>query len=55
MSSLHLPTHIVLTEAEVPGAFLEQDLSKYKVAQLRRWLVCRGKPTKGVLAVLKAR
>lgn len=33
---------IELTDADIPGAHLEEPLDSHNVAALRWWLVCRG-------------
>ena len=33
---------VVLTEKDVPGAYLSKDPSEYTVPMLKRWLECHG-------------
>ena len=35
-------TDIVLTEADIPGASLQEPLKVHHVADLKWWLLCRG-------------
>ncbi|KAE8748062.1 hypothetical protein FOCC_FOCC005257 [Frankliniella occidentalis] len=55
IKNIERPFLIQLPETLVPGAVLGPDLSKYNVAQLRRWLLCRGMPVKGKAVVLRQR
>ena len=36
------PKDVVLTEADIPGAFLEEPLEKHTVNALKWWLLCHG-------------
>ena len=47
-SSISDAAILLLTEQDVPGSSLDgKHPSELNVAQLRRWLVCRGAPTNG--------
>jgi hypothetical protein len=42
MAEGYVAQTIELTDADIPGAHLEEPLDSHNVAALRWWLVCRG-------------
>ena len=40
---------VILTEKDVPGAYLSKDPSEYHLPDLKRWLECHGQKKKGKL------
>ena len=38
---------VILTEKDVPGAYLSKDPSEYHLPDLKRWLECHGQKKKG--------
>ena len=46
---------VVLTEKDVPGAYLSKDPSEYTVPMLKRWLECHGHKKTGNLSALVER
>lgn len=46
---------VVLTEKDVPGAYLSKDPSEYTVPMLKRWLECHGQKKTGNLSALVER
>ena len=36
---------VILTEKDVPGAYLSRDPSEYRLPELKRWLACHGQKT----------